>query len=125
MNLRAALMRLIRRDAPAPSTLRNKPDGMAFIRISNVKDGSDAMDGRIVQTKRVNAGFWLIEPPQTFVARDYCVADDGRVGTPGTIVTCTEIHDDLLEPLKDTGLSEEEVRDLYSPTSPVREGQTA
>lgn len=107
-----------------PSRLRNKPGGMAWIKLSECSDGSSALNGRIVQTKRVEGGFWDVEPQQEFVIKSFGLAESGRLVRPGELVVVKGIRDDCLVPLPDTGITSEEVTQLYQ-SSPVKKTEVA
>lgn len=88
------------RFAPPPSAMRNKPGGLAWIRVPTARDGSEVLDRRVVTTVRTDeAGFWLIDPPQQFVLRDFALTGNGRVACPGELAEVASMHDDLLEPI--------------------------
>lgn len=109
------------RDFLSPSaspTLRNKPGGMAWIN-ANVDEGegSVALVNRIVRTVHAQAGgFWRIDPPQvyTITRSAYNAVSSLRV-RPGDSVLSIAIHDECLTPIPDAGITDEEVRELYSP----------
>jgi hypothetical protein len=102
---------------------RNKPQGMAWVRgIKPSNGGAETLNGRAVKTVRIDAetGLWQIDPPQAFI----CTADglfglSQRPVFKGQPVCVTEISDDLLEPWKEDGGSDKEVRELYSPDKKV------
>ena len=99
---------------PPPSApgLRNVPGGMAWI-CGQV--GEEAtLNGRAVKTVRFADGVWQIKPEQFVVFRRHMMDGHGRVCRAG-LAAVVGIPDDCLEPWKDTGLTDEEVRDLYAP----------
>lgn len=103
--------------APSAPTLRNKPGGMAWIKSFGHEYGADAMAGRAVKTVCLNEfGSWRIEPAQEYVLTAYAhFMPQGLHGRPGDVMVCAGLGDEYLEPWKDTGLTDEEVRELYAP----------
>lgn len=102
---------------PAPPVLRNKPGGMAWIR--NIRDvpGSEALNGRAVKTVALIEGrFWSVEPAQRYTATAMCLTHRDRLIMPGDSQLAVGVLDECLEPWKEDGVSDEEVRDLYAPT---------
>lgn len=97
--------------APSAPTLRNRPQGMAWIYGLNGVDSF--LNGRAVKTVRFVNGYWEIEPAQPIYLTDYTTDVTGQLCHPGDGVI-DGILDKNLEPWKDTGLTDEEVRDLYS-----------
>jgi hypothetical protein len=110
----------LRRDPPTPK-LRNKPGGMAFIKgLAPSVDGQDALNGRVVQTIRLNErGAWLIDPVQRFTvkARVFYVPIQQHAN-PGDTAIVGAMEDEFLEPFREdgSGISEIEVTSLYSPS---------
>lgn len=97
---------------PSAPVLRNKPGGYAWIR---GLDGDEApLNGRAVKTVRFVNGYWEIEPAQPIRLTDYTTDVTGQLCHPGDAVV-DGLLDKNLEPWKDTGLTDEEVRDLYAP----------
>lgn len=96
----------------APQAMRNKPGGLAWIR------GIQELDGRIVTTVSLYAGeFWAIDPPQDYRCTRHHTGFGGVICKPGDNVRTIGIVDDCLEPIPDTGVTDEEVADLYAPKS--------
>lgn len=98
--------------APSAQTLRNKPQGMAWIR--GLHGDEAPLNGRAVKTVRVEGGIWDIDPEQPIVLTNWVRDATGHVSHPGPAFI-VGIPDENLEPWKDTGLTDEEVRDLYAP----------
>jgi hypothetical protein len=119
MNLLNSIRSLFgRNDPPSAPKLRNRPGGMAWIRGVRCEDnGSEVMNGRAVKTVRLDAGgLWVIDPPQEYRLRkttNYMV--QGITAYAGDLVAATAMADEFLEPWKEDGVSESEVRDLYRP----------
>lgn len=112
MSILSKLSNFLRRERP--STLRNKPGGLAWI--SNRDSASLELRGRIVTTVRCDErAFWMVDPPQSFVLSDYAVNIYGQIVAPGTLVNLVTISDECLIPIPDAGISDEEVRELYAP----------
>jgi hypothetical protein len=96
--------------------LRNRPQGMAWIRMAEDGSGAGAMHNRAVKTVEADAeGFWRVEPPQQFVAHALIIDRRRNVCWPGMVVTVGTINDACLEPWKDDGVTDREVRELYAP----------
>lgn len=108
---------------------RNKPDGLAFVRLdaSWIAVGADAVNGMIVRTVRGVEDGWVVEPAPKFIATagfDVKCRDGLTSGRKGMVMQLTEIADRHLEPLPECGISEEEVRELYAPYPNTVEEQT-
>ena len=116
MSLRTFLRDLFGLDQP-PTGLRNKPGGLAWIRVPNgTDDGSEVLHGRIVTTVSADAdGFWSVAPEQSFVLTKPIVDPCGVRGPRGATAIAEGIPDDCLEPIRDAGLSRAEVARLYEP----------
>lgn len=102
--------------------LRNKPGGMAFINAKvNEGEGSIALVNRVVRTVRSYDGdFWEIDPPQAFTITKHARnAKSGLSMKPGDVVRSIGIRDEYLTPIKGDGVTDEEVRELFSPRQPV------
>jgi hypothetical protein len=100
---------------PTPPKLRNKPQGMAWIRDLDDVPGAEVMNGRAVKTVRLKeSGYWAIEPVQEWRATGSILVN-GSLVRPGDLLTTSAICDACLEPWKDTGLRDEDVRALYEP----------
>lgn len=106
--------------------LRNRPGGMAWI-CGVIGDGTGAeqLNNRVVKTIRLAAsGKWCVEPSQHFIAeRDFMW--DGVWYSLGDRVGVKAIVDDCLEPWKNAGVSDEEVRNLYEPDRLIARPATA
>lgn len=104
---------------PAPPTLRNKPGGMAWIKHYDAF-GQRALAGRVVTTVRLTEkGFWLIEPPQSFVVTENVkIMDTGQIFLKGDNPTVVAIVDDLLEPIRDVGEGERDESAAWLPPVP-------
>lgn len=106
----------------APSSLRNKPGGLARVRLSgNRDDGSEALQNRFVTTVRLHTpvpGYWVIDPPLAFTLTRLAITSDGHVGGPGCGVIATALHDDVLEPIRDIGDDERDEAMDWLPTVP-------
>ncbi len=100
--------------------LRNKPGGYAWIRGVDTQNGDSVMNGRAVQTVRLDeTGLWLIDPPQQYklTRSTHFEITDTRVSAD-SIVVINGLADEYLEPWKDDagGVSNDEVRKLYEPS---------
>lgn len=113
---------------PAPSGLRNRANGMAWIKLPcDEGNGTYDLHRRIVKTVRHDgAGYWQIDPPQEFLARGLVLGYDA-VALPGWRVVVPSIHDDLLEPIRDVGDEERSQELAFQPKVPAgaRQGETA
>lgn len=97
--------------------LRNRCNGMAWIRGVDTQNGDSVMNGRAVRTVRLDdSGLWQIDPPQRYelTRSTLFVICDTRVPA-GCVVQVNGIADEYLEPWKEDGVSDDEVRQLYSP----------
>jgi hypothetical protein len=97
-----------------PPPLRNLPGGMAWVKgVSKLPQ----LNGRIVKTVRIEEeDRWLIDPPQHVSNMPAgLIFSTGKRTVGGERGYVTAIADDCLEPIKDAGISDEEVRDLYAP----------
>jgi hypothetical protein len=105
-------------EQPAPPVLRNRAGGMAWVRgVNDHSVGASALNGRAVKTVRLReTGTWAIEPELAFIASQ-SFTWNGKEFPAGEAVWVGGIADECLEPWKDTGLTTEEVRDLYAPES--------
>lgn len=107
---------------PPPPKLRNKPGGLAWIRIVDRGDGAFALNRRVVQTVRadpVSPGFWVIDPPQKFQAQVFMLSMSGGLIPPGAVVDVMGMHDDLLEPIRDVGDEERDESAAWLPPVPA------
>lgn len=110
-----------------PAVLRCKPGGMAWVRGLVDYSGEGDLNGRAVKTVCLNEhGFWVIDPPQSYIAKREVAYPQGLV-TAGQVVTSIAICDDCLDPWKEDegGVSDEEVRDLYEPDRLIAKPATA
>lgn len=115
MNLIDRFTNLLR--GKRPSALRNKPGGIAWIRISD--RAALQLNGRIVTTVRSDErGFWTVDPVQSFTLSDFSVNVRGSIVPPGAAVELLSIADDCLITIPDTGVTDEEVADLFAPKQP-------
>lgn len=120
MNMWNALREALRL-SPPPSVLRNKAGGMAFIRFARDEcDGSIVLHRRVVRTVSESKGFWIIDPPQRFVARMAMWTSSGAIAQPGDSVIVEGIHDDLLDPIREIGDDERDGSLLWLPPVPTR-----
>lgn len=120
MGLIDRIKSVFRSDAPeAPSTLRNKPHGMAWINSrAALTPGAEVLIGHAVKTVALKSpGMWLVEPPQEFVTGGPTRINGGRVVPAGTAVIVIGIADATLDPWQEDagGVTETEVLQLYSP----------
>lgn len=119
MNLLALARRIFgRNDPPSPPALRNKAGGMAWIKPYGELYGATAIAGQAVRTVRlVSEDQWEVEPRPSYVVGPFSVdcASSGVIGRPGDTAIVCALADHLLEPWKDTGITDEEVRDLFAP----------
>ena len=98
---------------PTPTVLRNKPGGRAWIR------GIEELNGRVVITvSSYGRGFWVIDPPQTYVATQHHYGLDGNHVAPGEHVMTVGISDDCLEPIRDIGDGEKDESTAWLPPVP-------
>jgi hypothetical protein len=97
--------------------LRNKPGGMAWINgIPDTGTGEAATNCSAVRTVRLtNSGHWEIDPPIEFRVRGLCRGFQGHIYSPGELVRTVAVLDEFLEPWKEDGVTDSEVRDLYAP----------
>jgi hypothetical protein len=98
--------------------LRNKRGGMAWVKRYGENYGAHALAGNAVKTVSLVQGkFWVIAPPLEYTVTGACrvLSPNGITARPGDRVTATAIADECLEPWRDTGLTTDEVRDLYAP----------
>lgn len=110
------------RYSPPPSALRNKPGGLAWIRVRDVGDGAFVLNRRVVKTVCTDAmtpGFWVIDPPQKFQAQCFLPSMSGGLIPPGAEVCVLGMHDDLLEPIRDVGEDERDESVAWLPTVPM------
>ena len=108
---------LFGRGTEPPPRLRNRPNGMAWVKGLDGADGEYLLNGRAVRTVSLRPdGKWLIEPPQQFTvqSRTFYVYL-GITANAGDTATSIAIADRCLEPWKEDGVRDSEVRDLYSP----------
>ena len=104
--------------APRPSSLRNKPMGMAYLRMGNRGDGSEQMNNRVVRTLHEDgSGFWHVDPPQTFTAAIFFPTENGHIA-PGSPVHVKAIHDGCLIPIPEIGDDERTQEKEFQPKVP-------
>jgi hypothetical protein len=104
--------------APRPSTLRNKPMGMAYVRMSDYGDGAEQMNNRVVRTLYEDGtGFWLVDPPQSFIAQSPFPTESGYIA-PGSAVHVKSIHDRCLIPIPEIGDDERTQEQEFQPKVP-------
>lgn len=102
------------------SGLRNKRDGLAWIRFDKEGDGREVLNGHVVKTLLADAhGFWRVEPEQSFVATAHVVDFFGHLVLPGEVAPICGIADHCLVPIPSAGLTKEEVEALYE-SSPAK-----
>jgi hypothetical protein len=79
--------------------------------------GAEDLNGRAVKTVRVSEnGMWEIEPQQRFVCTQDCrFGASQRFIREGQAVWVGSVADALLEPWKEDGVTDGEVRELYAP----------
>jgi hypothetical protein len=105
----------LRGKAAAPA-LRNKAGGMAWVLSAGMHSGAESLAGSAVKTVALQPnGMWRIEPLLGYVATGPQSFANGAVFQPGDVVVIGAIADSALEPWKDTGLTESEVRELFAP----------
>jgi hypothetical protein len=100
--------------------LRNKPQGMAWIKGMSERDGDGALNGRAVKTVRLNEhGMWQIEPAQSYIVTNYCTfLPTGYTAWPGEVVTIIGIPDEHLEPWRESGLDAKDESAAWLPPVP-------
>ena len=112
-------MNLIRRIKDAfgiGPKLRNKPGGYAWIKSYGHGYGADVLAGHAVRTVEVDdIGHWVIEPTQRYTLTRGVRDARGNFFHAGAHVILERLSDDRLEPWKEDGVRDSEVRDLYSP----------
>jgi hypothetical protein len=110
------------RDPPAPPRLRNRPDGMAWIKGIGTDFGADALNGRAVKTVTLNeAGAWVLDPPQVFhFTRDAVDRMTGEVYPKGQGMKVLGLEDEFLEPWRDVGDGDCTEELDFQPTVPAR-----
>jgi hypothetical protein len=102
--------------------LRNKANGMAWICGVDRSYGGEALNGRAVRTVRLRDGSkWQIEPVQRFICTRDTRFQCGTLILAGDVAEIIAIADECLEPWKETGISESEVRELYEPRITTKE----
>jgi hypothetical protein len=120
MRLIDRIKSVFRREAPeAPSTLRNKAQGMAWINSRAAHTpGAEVLIGHAVKTvAQSSPGMWQIDPPQEFIATAPINISGGRTVPAGTSLKVIGIGDDTLDPWQEDagGVTDKEVRELYTP----------
>jgi hypothetical protein len=120
MSIFERIKSVFRREAPeAPSTLRNKAGGYAWIngRAASTP-GAEMLIGHPVKTvAQSSPGMWQIDPPQEFIATAPINISGGRTVPAGTSLKVIGIGDDTLDPWQEDagGVTDKEVRELYTP----------
>jgi hypothetical protein len=111
---------------PAAASRRNRPGGMAWIQGLRDVTGENALNGRAVKTLAVNQyGLWTIDPPQDYTATGTAFYEiNNTLIRAGRGVSVLSIADTHLEPWKEDGITDGEVRDLYEP-SPTKTTEPA
>lgn len=107
-----------------PPALRNRPGGLARIRRYGPEYGADVLAGWIVTTERADGCFWTCSPIPVYQLTSTVRFHGGDVRLAGTWVQVVGMPDELLDPIPDTGITKEEVADLFAP-SKTKEGHTA
>jgi hypothetical protein len=128
MNLWTNIVGIFRRGlftAPPPSTMRNKPGGLARVKLAfDEGDGSYAIQGQFVKTVRLDRdSFWVIDPPLEFIVRAYALTSDRRIAKPGAAAIVESMHDDLLEPIREIGDDERDESAAWLPPVPLEAQQ--
>jgi len=98
--------------------LRNKPGGLAMIKVPGDRSGAEQLTGCIVKTVRVNeyGTGWLIDPPQQFTAtRDIVSFRPIHTYPKGQTVTMGGLEDEYLEPLREVGDDERDESTAWLP----------
>jgi hypothetical protein len=107
--------------APSVPVLRCRAGGMAWIQSRFLDCGAETLNGRAVKTVALlPSGKWRIEPPQYFMATAPTLFGE-RLYRAGDVVGIDGVADRALEPWKEDGVSDEEVRDLYAPKNTNKE----
>lgn len=119
MNLLRALLEMILPPVvAAPSSLRNSPGGLAWIK-AHEGCGTEELIGHVVKTELADPdGFWLVTPEQPFKATKHLTMANGRTADVGAIVRINRIHDDSLEPIRRIRDSECTEELEFQPTLP-------
>ena len=112
------LLSRIRDAFRTPPRIKNRVGGMAWVRPYGGAFGAHVLTGRAVRTVRLlDTGLWEIDPPQCFVITGnraiHCIPNN-RTFQPGTAVALHSLADECLEPWREDGITDEEVRDLYA-----------
>jgi hypothetical protein len=97
--------------------LRNKVGGMSWIKGIAYSAGAEQMNNRAVKTVRMaDNGLWEIKPQQRFVCTQDCrFGASQRFISRGQAVWVGYVADELLEPWKEDGVTDGEVREFYAP----------
>lgn len=104
------------RGKPSAPPLRNKAGGMAWVKSGELHAGAETLGGAAVKTVCVNErGMWQIEPHLGYIATANQRFPDGTVYLRGEAVIICGLHDSALEPWKDDGITDSEVRELFAP----------
>jgi hypothetical protein len=105
---------------PSGPKLRNKPGGMAWIRVSEGA-GMEVLNGCAVKTVRLdgNETHWVVSPAQSYVATGDMHFKFGGWVRRGQTVEVVAIADECLEPWKDIGDDEADESTRYLPPVPT------
>lgn len=103
--------------------LRNRCNGMAWVKGVSSSVGAEQLNGRAVKTVRIDreSGLWVIDPPQSFICTRSCLF--GLAQSPivrGRVVTVACIADDLLEPWREIGDGEKDESAEWLPPVPTQ-----
>jgi len=119
MTLFTRIRNLLRGTPPAPpsapSTLRNKRGGMAWIKPYGHAHGAQVLAGQIVKTVELVEGrWWRLDPaPQYTLTAD--LLHDGTLYRAGSVVTIGGLADHVLEPIRDVGDDERDESAMWLP----------
>lgn len=122
MSLIERIKGAFRRDAPPGPGLRNRSEGLAWIKTYDSKSGADVLAGHVVRTvSLLHGNHWLIDPPQRFMVMGLACrcARTGRIAYPGTEVVVISMADDRLEPILDVGDDARDESLQYLPPVPT------
>lgn len=106
--------------------LRNRPGGMARIRLYGQEYGADALAGWIVITVRASGTYWQCDPPpQYVVTKDVRFPATGKVIQRGTRVEVIGMPDEYLEPIRGIGDHEQDESTQWLPPVPTHTKEPA
>lgn len=123
MNFISTIRNIFRRsEPPSAPKLRNKPGGMAWILGIDHGNGIESINGAAVRCVCIQGGaIWRIDPKiRVTFTRDTLYQRQDLLVRAGESYFIDGIADANLDPWKDDGVTDEEVRDLYSPV-PTKE----